>query len=61
MTVPVAALMYLFGELGLLFGTDTAVNVNDFVGDAILLVLNLLIVRDLSEHIDLIGIFCSRA
>ena len=59
MTVPVAALMYLFGELGLLFGTDTAVNVNDFVGDAILLVLNLLIVRDLSEHIDLIGIFCS--
>ena len=59
MIVPVAALMYLCGELGLLFGTDTAVNVNDFVGDDILLVLNLLIVRDLSEHIDLIGIFCS--
>ena len=59
--MPVAVLMYLCGELGLLCGTDTAENVNDFVGDAFLLVLNLLIVRVLSEHIDLIGSFWSWA
>ena len=57
--MPVAVLMYLCGELGLLCGTDTAENVNDLVGDAFLLVLNLLIVRVLSEHIDRIGIFWS--